>query len=630
MPAPGLSLIAEPHFVKDETSIELSSPEEQRRLARGFKWYAQALETTVQDGLFLLKRPDAVFLLDFDILRAYLRPVGIPSDVVGLISVFLRHENVRYAIPPGCFEELLEWLTPLRQQLLELKTAWSDDARRSAEARLGQFLRLAARDLADKGDSLDGNALDELLTIAERLERLFSTERFVGFADSYDKTLAAALEKQLSRARDRVEPNRPHHNKRDSRDAANISSAKSGSLYGASWPLVLLTRTKEVATLLDDDDGTLNVIFDSFFSVRSNDPSELEFYPILGIQRLAGLWSVGFFNNPAGTVNEAQVFAGLCRGVNQKLMDQAVFRELAGSRGSKTEELLAKREQPAIMNTFDDVVRHVLSVQFELARIAESEQTKLEVPAPEEASTKAERILVLMSSVAKKLFGRGTLNFEAKGVCNDFVTISVSRVLGARQRPLLMFRLTKFEPTSELPEQTIVRWPTACNPYRLLEALGQVIKLKPADLKWFDPQFMDEDMLHKIPDGVLIHTNAGAFLISYLAFVDSARGRLRFPGRGRLIRMLETERLKRAGTSSQGVEEIQQLVLPTPAGDVYLDLEKVGVNEDRYFAVASDGPFKIEHIAYLIDQTGVWWMEADEANSALADSVHKAREFFAR
>ena len=164
-------------------------------------------------------------------------------------------------------------------------------------------------------------------------------------------------------------------------------------------------------------------MFNSFLSFNADDPTDLENYPVLAIQRLAGLWSVGFFDNKAGTVTEAQMLAELCRGVTRKLMDQAVFRQIASRDGSKAEEMLAKQEQPSILNTFDDVVKHVLSVQFELARVAEVERNKLELITPEEPKFKAERILAVLSNVAKRLFGRGSFGFETRGIPNDSAVV---------------------------------------------------------------------------------------------------------------------------------------------------------------------------------------------------------------
>ena len=224
--AAGLSLLEVPDTPKQDFSAELESPEEQRRLARGFRWYAQALETTAQDGLFLLERPNLVYLLDFDVLRAFLSPIGMPADIVGLINAFLNHESTLYAIPLGCFEELVDWLTPLRQQIQEFRAAWSNDFRQLAEARISQSLRISSRDYDDRPESSRPNGLNEVLIAAERLEGLLSTDRFRGFADSYENSLASALQEQLSKSRDKTHPAGPPHDKRDSCDAINIAVAR--------------------------------------------------------------------------------------------------------------------------------------------------------------------------------------------------------------------------------------------------------------------------------------------------------------------------------------------------------------------------------------------------------------------
>jgi hypothetical protein len=107
MPNHGLALKPIPQPSPD-SHIDLDSPGEQQSIARGFRWYAGALETAVQDGLFLAKHPDTVFLLDQDILRAHLAPGDLPEHVSGLISAFLKHPQVKYAIPPGSFLELVD------------------------------------------------------------------------------------------------------------------------------------------------------------------------------------------------------------------------------------------------------------------------------------------------------------------------------------------------------------------------------------------------------------------------------------------------------------------------------------------------------------------------------------------
>ena len=185
-----------------------------------------------------------------------------------------------------------------------------------------------------------------------------------------------------------------------------------------------------------------------------------------------------------------------------------------------------------------------------------------------------------------------------------------------------------FAPPPDARTQTVVRWRTSCNPYRLVEALSQIINLQSPDLKVFEPLALDEESISRGSDGIIVHTNVGPFLVSYRTFSDKRTGKLRFPGRQRLLPIFRSLRQElRSDPDKPTVNELQQLILATPLGDIYLDLEKIGANDDRFVAVISEEPINRRHIAYLIEQTSIWWVEEDEAVDALESAIRRATEF---
>jgi hypothetical protein len=679
-PAAAIAAVPNKDLKTEEPSLSelgrvLGNPDQTESLMLATRYYRDFFEEFWDACYQLSTYQDITYLIDFDVLRAYLQVDSVQDFDAFFLDSLFTESTKKFAFPAGTLSELLDYIKKLTRTTRGMASLDSS-APHSFVRQLAAFLGVESAsdgDLDELGEEIELRLVSTSMQLS-KLYQILTNPRFVGVVSNYDEEDMRILEQIL----DRMPRSKGDRSDRDHRDAINLAiAARSvrGQPRGQKKNgYILLTNTKIVQRLprmiLEhvDHNEERAAMLSSLGSILSFDEGgqvlstprgpDLSFqFPALHPSLVVNAELQGVFADDSTLFMEkVQKLQNESHNVTNFFKTRAtnLIRHGRWDGGAARPELAPELDE-AVIQSLVYIATEMTSVRGKgLLPVEQRRVTAVSVSYARQQQTgaplKKYDELTQKSTELLKLFGR--LIAAIEGASGFRYVVEPDQPSGAR--PFELFRILQ-EPTPDGqaplavgekypaggpggPRQSFyaVRWPVAARPDKFLQVMKRLVVplLK-------GPRAASQPVHGELPlarvgedsplrrEGVIVFANDRAYGLPLEAFPHpNSWNRLR-PTRltPELKAHLEQECRARGGLEAPPTR-IQQYRVNTMFGAFVFDIELAEDESRRYLTVISHYNLA-RQLALLYAETGLLYVFPEKLAGSLAPAFEEFPELSA-
>jgi hypothetical protein len=676
-PAAAIAAVPTKDLKTEEPSLAelgslLGNPDQTESLMLATKYYRDFFEEFWDACYQLSTYQDITYLIDFDVLRAYLQVDSVQDFDAFFLDSLFTESTKNYAFPAGTLSELFDYIKKLTRTTKGMASL-DFSAPQSFVRQLAAFLGVESASDGDLGE-LGEEIILRLASTSMQLSKLYeilTNPRFGGVVSDHDEGDLRILEQIL----DRMPRPKGERSDRDHRDAINLAIAiKSGRRQprGLKKGYILLTNTKIVQKLprmilehIDNNQERAEMLKSLATILGFNEErqafstprgSDLSFqFPALHPSMVVNAEMQGVFADDSDLfLDKVQKLQNESHNVTNFFRTRATNLIRHGRRdgGGRVRPELVPELDEAVIQSLVYIATEMMSVRGKgLLPVEQRRVTAVSVAYTRQQQTGAPLSnydeLTQKSTELLKLFGQ--LIAAIEGAAGFRYVVESDQPVGPR--PFEPFRILQ-EPAPDGqaplavgekytaggphgPRQSFyaIRWPIAARPEKFLQVMKRLVVplLK-------DPRPASRPMLGEIPlarvgedsplrrEGVIVFANDRAFGLPLEAFpYPNSWDRLR-PNRlaSELKVHLEQECRARGGLEAPSTH-IQQYRVNTMFGAFIFDIELAEDEPRRYFTVISHYNLT-RQLALLYAETGLFYVFSEKLAGSVAPAFAEFQE----
>lgn len=651
-----------------ELSSLLGNPDQTESLMLATKYYRDFFEEFWDACYQLSTYQDITYLIDFDVLRAYLQVDSVQDFDAFFLNSLFTESTKKYAFPAGTLSELFDYIKKLTRTTKGIASLDSS-APHSFVRQLAAFLGVETAsdgDLDELGEEIKLRLASTSMQLS-KLYEILTNPRFVGVVSDHDHGDLRILKQIL----DRMPRPKGERSDRDHRDALNLAVAiKSGRRQprGLKKGYILLTNTKIVQKLprmilehIDNSQERAEVLRSLAIILGFNEERQafstprgpdLSFqFPALHPSMVVNAEMQGVFADDSDLfLEKVQKLQNESHNVTNFFRTRATNLIRHGHRdsvGRVRPELVPELDE-AVLQSLVYIATEMMSVRGKgLMPIEQRRVTAVSVAYSRQQQTGAPLSnydeLTQKSTELLKLFGQLIATIE--GAAGFRYVVESDQSEGTR--PFETFRILQ-EPAPDGqaplavgekywaggphgPRQSFyaVRWPVAARSEKFLQVMKRLIvpmlkNARPVQGELPLARVGEDSPLRR--EGVIVFANDRAFGLPLEAFPQpNSWDRLRANRLALELKMHLEQESRARGRLEASPTRIQQYRVNTMFGAFIFDIEPAEDESCRYFTVISHYNLA-RQLALLYAETGLLYVFSAKLASSVAPTFAEFQE----